>query len=157
MSKEQIEETILIVKNSIADNAVIVSEDDLVTLDGNDFDHAAAETAEALYNAGYRKQSEWISVDDETPKNQMARVLVFLLAEEATNSIGFPKIDTDRYVNGKWVRWGRFVTHWMPLPEAPSKKVEAKPFFSPEQVRKMSQKEVHKNYQAILDSMKEWK
>ena len=65
------------------------------------------------------KQSEWISVEDDTPKNQMARVLVFLRNEKAINGIGFPKIDTDRYVNGEWIRWGRLVTHWMPLPEVP--------------------------------------
>ena len=69
-------------------------------------------------------KSEWISVEDDTPKNQMARVLVFLRSEEATDSIGFPKIDTDRYVNGKWVRWSRWVTHWMPLPEPPKTKGE---------------------------------
>ena len=78
--------------------------------------------AEILYEAGYRKQSEWISVEDDKPKNQMARVQVFLRSEESTDSIGFPKIDTDRYVDGKWVRWGRYVTHWMPLPEPPKMK-----------------------------------
>lgn len=32
-----------------------------------------------------------------------------------------------------------------------------KTFFYPEEVRKMSQREVRENYQAIMDSMKEWK
>ena len=27
--------------------------------------------------------------------------------------------DTDRLLDGIWVRWGRDVTHWMPLPEPP--------------------------------------
>lgn len=78
--------------------------------------------AESIYNAGYRKQSEWISVEDDLPKNQLARVLVFLKDDEFTKPIGFNKIDTDRYIDGKWVRWGKYVTHWMPLPEPPKMK-----------------------------------
>lgn len=71
---------------------------------------------------GYLKQSEWISVEDDLPKNQLARVLVFLKDDEFTKPIGFNKIDTDRYIDGKWVRWGKYVTHWMPLPEPPKMK-----------------------------------
>ena len=77
--------------------------------------------AEALYNAGYRKQ-EWISVEDRLPDNGLERVLVFLRDDDFTKPIGENKIDTDRYLDGKWVRWGRFVTHWMPLPEPPKMK-----------------------------------
>lgn len=33
----------------------------------------------------------------------------------------------------------------------------AKTYFSPEEVRKMSPREVRDNYQAIMNSMKEWK
>lgn len=64
-------------------------------------------------------KNEWISVNDRLPKNGLARVLVFLQDDEFTKSIGFNKIDTDRCVNGEWVRWGRHVTHWMPLPKPP--------------------------------------
>ena len=64
-------------------------------------------------------KNEWISVDDRLPKNRFARVLVFLRDDEYTKNIGFNKIDTDRCVNGEWVRWGRHVTHWMPIPEPP--------------------------------------
>lgn len=74
--------------------------------------------AEALHDAGYRKP-EWISVEDDTPKNSLARVQVFLRSDDITDGIGFPKIDTDRYIDGKWVRWGKCVTHWMPLPMPP--------------------------------------
>lgn len=63
MNKEkQIEEMILTVKNAVADNAAIDREEDSIMLDGNDLDHAAEQTAEALYETGYRKRSEgeWI-------------------------------------------------------------------------------------------------
>ena len=77
--------------------------------------------ATALYNAGYRKQSEgeWVSVEDRLPDNNTERVLVFLMDDDFTKPIGENKIDTDRFVDGKWVRWSRFVTHWRPMPDPP--------------------------------------
>lgn len=71
-------------------------------------------------------KSEWISVKERLPKNNLARVLVFLKDAEFTRPIGFNKIDTDRCIDGKWARWGEYVTHWMPLPEAPKMKGEEK-------------------------------
>lgn len=71
--------------------------------------------ASILHNTGYRKQSGWISVNDDTPKNELERVLVLLEDNDITHTIGTHKIDTDRFVNGKWARWGRWVTHWAPL------------------------------------------
>ncbi len=85
-------------------------------------EHTATELA---YRNGYEKgfadalSGKWISVKDDTPKNSLARVQVFLANADIVKSIGFPKIDTDRYSDGKWVRWGKLVTHWMPLPEPP--------------------------------------
>ncbi len=67
---------------------------------------------------------KWISVKDRLPENNLARVLVFLKDDEFTKPIGFNKIDTDRCIDGKWVRWGKYVTHWMPLPEPPKKPKE---------------------------------
>lgn len=64
-------------------------------------------------------RAEWISVEERLPDNNMERVLVFLMDDDFTKPIGDNKIDTDRFVDGKWVRWSRFVTHWMPLPEPP--------------------------------------
>lgn len=72
--------------------------------------------AEALYAAGYRKQSEWISVEDKLP-NENDRVLVYVNSERS-----YTKFDTDRLSGGKWVRWYKDVSHWMPLPEAPKMK-----------------------------------
>ncbi len=86
-----------------------------------DYESGLMDIAERLYNAGYRKQ-EWISVEDRLPDNGLERVLVFLRDDDFTKPIGENKIDTDRYLDGKWVRWGRFVTHWMPLPEPPKMK-----------------------------------
>ncbi len=115
---------------------------------------SSVKQAEKMTAKGYRKQSEWISVEDDKPKNSEERVQVFLLDNDFTKYIGVNKIDTDRYVDGKWVRWGRYVTHWKPLPEPPK---HPKKHFTPEDVRRMTASDVKKNYQAIMDSMKEWK
>lgn len=69
---------------------------------------------EGLLNAGYRKQ-EWISVDERLPAEDV-RVLVWLRKDHKTT---YTRIDTDRRLNGVWVRWYESVTHWMPLPSAP--------------------------------------
>lgn len=86
------------------------------TINGANFD----DLSEAVYKisdvAGYRKQ-EWISVEDRLPETD-TRVLVYM----HENRMSYTKIDTDRIVARKWVRWGNLVTHWMPLPEAPKMK-----------------------------------
>ncbi len=68
--------------------------------------------AMGFYDKGYRKQ-HWISVKDRLPETRK-RVLVFI-----KKPANYTSIDTDRMVDDKWVRWGRYVTHWMPLPEPP--------------------------------------
>lgn len=70
----------------------------------------------------FKSKSEWISVDERLPENDTERVLVHLSDCSFTKPIGFNKLDTDRYVDGKWVRWSKYVTHWMPLPEPPQMK-----------------------------------
>ena len=72
----------------------------------------------ALCAQAHRKHA-WISVEDALPQSETERVLVFLKDADFTKPIGVNKIDTDRYVGGVWVRWGRYVTHWMPLPDPP--------------------------------------
>lgn len=67
--------------------------------------------AKALYNAVYRKQSEWISVDERLPKD-CVRVLVY----------GETDIFIASRLNGGWfapVHCDGEITHWMPLPEPP--------------------------------------
>jgi hypothetical protein len=69
---------------------------------------------EVLYKAGYRKQSEWISVEDRLPEIEGKYLVftnkggyIFACYYYKTNSFGFEHWD---------------VTHWMPLPEAPKMK-----------------------------------
>lgn len=62
----------------------------------------------------------WIPVTERLPENDRQRVLAVCIGDYP---IGYPKIDTDRYVRGHWVRYGNDVTHWMPLTKSP-KEVE---------------------------------
>ena len=110
---------------------VIVSS--LVGLGNGNFNFTGDEIgtmfAKALYNAGYRKQSEpiscghenggeWISVDERLP-NTNENVLVYVK--------GFPCFVYTYMGGNEWEDdygyWHRTedanVTHWMPLPEAP--------------------------------------
>lgn len=61
----------------------------------------------------------WINVEERLPKNNLERVLVLLKDDTFTIHLGLNKIDTDRCIDGKWVRWGNHVTYWQPLPEPP--------------------------------------
>ena len=70
-------------------------------------------------DAGYRKQ-EWVDVNERLPKTQ-GRVLVYVVLN-AINRVHETMLDTDRVVDGRWVRWGTSVSHWMPLPEPPKMK-----------------------------------
>ena len=55
-------------------------------------------------------KSGWISV--KRPPTDEQRVLV-----KVPEILGSPHVDTDRFVKGRWVRWGEKVTHWKPLQE----------------------------------------
>lgn len=80
------------------------------------FDPDAENTAEALYDAGYRKQ-EWISVDERLPK-KMTHVIVC----DKDGTVGeayFYKEDRFEWMDSEELA---FVTHWMPLPEPPRMK-----------------------------------
>ena len=66
-------------------------------------------------------EHSWISIEDRLPEDARERVLVKL--GKSNHDIGDPKVDTDRYTVGCtgelcWARWGKLVTHWMPLPES---------------------------------------
>ena len=65
----------------------------------------------------------WISAEDRLPE-EAERVLVRLSGDKPP--IGEPRMDTDRVVDGRWVRWFNLVTHWMPLPEPPNCGAETK-------------------------------
>ena len=69
--------------------------------------------AEYLYNAGYRKQSEWISVEERLPEQYTAVIVC-----DENRFIGEAEYDGDGF---RWVSDENlaFATHWMPLPDAP--------------------------------------
>ena len=68
--------------------------------------------AEAVYAAGYRKQSEWISVEERLPERE-GKYLVFTIKGEI-------KIEPYCTVAINYEpQFNYWVTHWMPLPEPP--------------------------------------
>ena len=70
--------------------------------------------AEHLYNAGYRKQSEWISVDERLPERN-GRYLTHCNIEGQSLVCILYYSKVGGFNEGA-------VTHWMPLPEAPKMK-----------------------------------
>lgn len=73
------------------------------------------DTTETAYRNGYADgKPKWISVKERIP-GEDKRVIVYL----AGNKYNDVTIDTDRLHENRWVRWGGYVTHWMPLPEKP--------------------------------------
>lgn len=88
--------------------------------------------AETFYNAGYRKQSEWISVGERLPDIELHK------AKAVVPDVLFPCLvvregNIVSYIEKAWY-WGvKFttqdctditdsITHWMPLPEPPKMK-----------------------------------
>ena len=71
-------------------------------------------TAKRLYNAGYRKQ-EWISVDERLPEREGKYI-----AYTTRGTIEIARFYS-YYVNDK-PQFDYWITHWMPLPEAPKMK-----------------------------------
>jgi len=113
MSKEQIEEmavtTCSLYRSYLDKNCA-----------GNgvcDFNCHPYDRCKKLYEKGYRKQSEWISVDERLPSNSGKYICCTtkgtILIER------FYQLD-----DGGWFSNHNFctVTHWMPLPEAPKMK-----------------------------------
>lgn len=88
-------------------------EDELQTVD-------CLETAKRLYNAGYRKQGEWIPVPERLPE-KTGKYLVY----GRGNCYQESKIWICGCISiGNVVGWcndahNPIVTHWMPLPEPP--------------------------------------
>lgn len=73
------------------------------------------EKAEVLYNAGYRKQSEWVSVDERLPEESDCYLVNII------NHFGLDFVIFTYYTKG--YGWGvPDVTHWMPLPAPPTVK-----------------------------------
>ena len=105
MSKEkQIEEMAIIISHSIQKWA-----NDLPPIS------CPVYNAENLYAAGYRKQSEWISVEERLPDKE-GTYLTYTDKDKMLMDVFciYPSHGTRFWVGGN----GK-VTHWMPLPEAP--------------------------------------
>jgi len=66
-------------------------------------------------------KQDWIKVEDKLP-NENTRVLVYIGVEKLDSHI-YTFFDTDRLLNGRWVRWGSYITHWMPLPKPPEMEI----------------------------------
>ena len=89
---------------------------------------SSVKTAKALYEQGYRKQSEWISVKDRLPDCEQgaeSEAVLFITKQGFmyTGYYGCGGIFHDRYFREfKNATEGydiSNVTHWMPLPEPP--------------------------------------
>ena len=73
----------------------------------------SSEIAEHLYNAGYRKQSAWISVDERLPTWKDGKVLI-----HTRYGISIAQKTTTNHWKGDNAI-PKLITHWMPLPEPP--------------------------------------
>lgn len=82
------------------------------------------EATEQAYKNGYDKgyadgRPKWIPVTERLPDDD-TRVLVYLRDGYGGNEM----IDTDRFHNGRWVRWNKFISHWTPISISPPPKGE---------------------------------
>lgn len=84
--------------------------------------------ATAIYYAGYRKQSEWISVEERLPDCEYGAETEALLFRLKTGTVEAGYFGTGGMFRDKYFRcyhhanegWdAKDVTHWMPLPEPP--------------------------------------
>ena len=90
--------------------------------------------ASVLYNAGYRKQSEWISVDERLPELEDGRnwgnhrprsIRVLCVCKQRSGKVFVKEGYYELFSNKPcWRIPGSIdeVTHWMPLPEPPKMK-----------------------------------
>ena len=98
------------------------------------FTHCVACLANALYNAGYRKRSEWISVDERLPEDvygKSRKQITVLVCTESGKVSTASRQRKFKFISQKceWVELDTFewsnrkrVAFWMPLPEAPKMK-----------------------------------
>ena len=77
-----------------------------------DFELDRKKTAENLYNVGYRKQSEWISVEERLPE-RCGCYLGCTYKGYIMLAPFYPYTLNDK------PQFRYDITHWMPLPDAP--------------------------------------
>lgn len=111
MSKEkQIEEMVRLIETTCSERISEAGESILRC----PFSYGCNEcTAVALYNAGYRKQSGWISVEERLPERE-GMYLVYTYK----GAIKFGDFRS-YYAKNDNPQFDYYVTHWMPLPEPP--------------------------------------
>lgn len=80
---------------------------------------AAIESATAIYNAGYRKQSEWISVEERLPHVSGKYICGVKDKKGNTWTVSADWSLEMKTWFGEFGEIKNIVTHWMPLPEAP--------------------------------------
>ena len=98
MSKEQIKEMARITAKAIEKKVCTKCEDcKWRSLEKEDVDCTDLVCAEALYNAGYRKQSEWISVEERLPTHEENDQGLVGIVNGHNGKIGF--IDAFIFVN----------------------------------------------------------
>ena len=61
----------------------------------------------------YAQKHLWTPIEEGLPEEDV-RVIVAV-----KNDNSYTNIDTDRILNGHWVRWEGSITHWTELPELP--------------------------------------
>lgn len=85
-------------------------------------------TAELLYNAGYRKQSGWISVEERLPGVSGRYICAVKDKNGHTWTVaGDYNLEMKKWFGLMFGEIKNTVTHWMPLPEPPkAKKPKAK-------------------------------
>lgn len=123
-------------EKQIEEMAKVISDEGCIDIPDNECDSCdscAVCKAERLYNAGYRKQSEWISVEERLPETEgdartwgelkiRKSVRVLCACRQKSGKVfvkeGYCELWGSKVV---WKIPGTVdsVTHWMPLPEAP--------------------------------------
>ena len=82
-----------------------------------------ADYAEQLYNAGYRKQSEWISVEERLPEENGRYLVCVNVSHLAFTNLTIIAVMEYGKKHGFYLySEDEPVTHWMPLPEPPKMK-----------------------------------
>ena len=81
---------------------------------------AAYRCAKKAYEKGYRKQSEWISVEDGIPK-KWQKCLCYYPEKDYGSKIVVDYAETDSGGFAEQFRFGK-PSHWMPLPQPPKMK-----------------------------------
>jgi hypothetical protein len=76
-------------------------------------------SADIVNWVGEGEERRWIPVTERLPDEDV-RVIVRI--DRTVWNTAF-ELDADRRHNGEWVRWGRAVTNWMPMPEAVKEEV----------------------------------